>query len=68
MFSSITCKNGHMEKTSKVRSTSLPNEQEKLDDSLLRIEKRKGNNHSFYIDSNGILKGEWGGYEEFFLR
>lgn len=55
-----------MEKTSKVRSTSLPNEQEKLDDSLLRIEKRKGNNHSFYIDSNGILKGEWGGYEEFF--
>ena len=30
----------------------------------VKIERRIGDHMSYYVDSNGLLKGEWGGYEE----
>lgn len=30
----------------------------------IRIEKRYGDHYSYYVDINGLLKGEWGGYHE----
>lgn len=30
----------------------------------IHLEVQQRNHHSFYVDSNGLLKGEWGGCEE----
>ena len=30
----------------------------------IKIERRYGNHYSYFVDANGLLKGEWGGYEE----
>lgn len=30
----------------------------------IKMELRYGDHYSYFIDANGILKGEWGGYEE----
>lgn len=30
----------------------------------VKIERRIGDHMSYYVDSNGLLKGEWGGYNE----
>ena len=27
----------------------------------IRMELRCGNNYSYYVDANSLLKGEWGG-------
>ena len=38
------------------RKTNVPN--------VLNIECRLDNHFSYYVDANGLLKGEWGGFEE----
>ena len=29
----------------------------------IKLERRTGHNYSYYIDANGLLKGEWGGFK-----
>lgn len=29
----------------------------------IKMERRTGHNYSYYIDANGLLKGEWGGFK-----
>ena len=33
-------------------------------ESKLKIERHIGNHYSYYMDVNGLLKGEWGGFKE----
>ncbi len=30
----------------------------------INIVRKMGQNRSYYVDANGLLKGEWGGYHE----
>ena len=30
----------------------------------IKIERRYGNHYSYFVDANGLLKGEWGGFDE----
>lgn len=32
----------------------------------LKIERRYGDHYSYFVDANGLLKGEWGGFEELY--
>ena len=29
----------------------------------IKIERRYGDHYSYFVDANGLLSGEWGGYE-----
>jgi|GEM_PF-1887071 len=42
----------------------ISNEETKLEHKRIKIELRKGNYRSYYVDANGLLKGEWGGFKE----
>ena len=33
-------------------------------DNIINIELRKGNHCSYFVDTNGLLKGRWGGFKE----
>ena len=37
---------------------------ETLNSERIKIERRHGNHMSYFVDSNGLLKGEWGGFHE----
>ena len=32
----------------------------------IKIEHRYGNHYSYFVDANGLLKGEWGGFDELY--
>lgn len=32
----------------------------------LKIERRYGDHYSYFVDANGLLRGEWGGFEELY--
>ena len=32
----------------------------------IKIERRYGDNYSYFVDANGLLQGEWGGFEELY--
>lgn len=32
----------------------------------IKIERRYGDHYSYFVDANGLLSGEWGGYEELY--
>ena len=35
-----------------------------IDCQRIKLERRYGNHFSWFVDANGLLKGEWGGYHE----
>ena len=32
----------------------------------IKIERRNGDHYSYFVDANGLLQGEWGGFEELY--
>ncbi len=43
------------------KSNNLVNQSHKIN-----IEIRSGDHYSYYVDANGLLKGEWGGFKELY--
>ena len=41
---------------------------ETLNSERIKIECRQSNHMSYFVDSNGLLKGEWGGFQELYDR
>lgn len=37
-----------------------------LERSRIKMELRTGHNYSYYVDANGLLKGEWGGFKDYY--
>lgn len=38
--------------------------EESINQERVKIEIRYGDHYSYFVDANGLLKGEWGGYHE----